>query len=193
MLKAYIGKKNIFYKIQLVLLAFDNIDMSDLVYIEGHASYVEVQYMKHENRTAFAEWQETFLNKRQDEYGEGFRALSAGLEERGDYNSFTYMLELFGDGGSGRPPHGGGTPTGGDSSDDGSDESDDDTPSIDNSEDQGEINRTPDSCPRYAFNLLDDSSKKLYSIIKAGIDSFASDVPLEDAELDSDRIFRIID
>lgn len=171
---------------------FDNIDMSDLMYIEGHASYVEVQYMKHENRTAFAEWQEASLNRRQDEYGEGFRALSAGLEERGDYNSFTYMLELFGDGGSGRPPHGGGTPTGGDSSDD-SDVGDDDTSVIDNNDDQGEINRTPDSCPRYAFNLLDDSSKKLYSIIKDGINSFESEVALEDTELDSDGVFKIID
>lgn len=81
---------------------FDNIQTSDLEYIEGHASYVEVQYMRHENRKAFADWQEESLNTRQDEYGKGFRRLKAELEARGDYNSFSYMVELFGDGGSGQ-------------------------------------------------------------------------------------------
>lgn len=75
---------------------FDNIKMSDLRYIEGHASFVEVQYMRHEKRKDFAEWQEDSLNIRQDEYGEGYRILKDELEDRGEFNSFAYMLELFG-------------------------------------------------------------------------------------------------
>lgn len=97
---------------------FDHIKMPDLEYVEGHASYVEVQYMRRENRKAFAEWQEESLNSRDDEYGQGFRRLKAELEARGDYNSFSYMLELFGDGGSERPQGGDYLQTVGDDGDD---------------------------------------------------------------------------
>lgn len=77
---------------------FENIEMSDLVYIEGHSSYIEVQYMRYEHRKVFANWLEQSFNSRQDEYGEGFRRIKADLEANGDYNSFAYMAERFGKG-----------------------------------------------------------------------------------------------
>lgn len=171
---------------------FDNIKMSDLVYVEGHASYVEVQYMLHDNRKEFARWQEESLNNRQDEYGEGFRRLRDELNARGDYNSFTYMLELFGDGGSGRPPHGdGGTPVGGDDDTD-SDEGYDGDFDHDDS-DTGEINRTPDSCAKYAYNLLSETDKRFYDEIKKAIVAFLPEVSLTSCEAKTEDIFRIID
>lgn len=75
---------------------FDHIGKADRVYTEGHASYVEVQYLRHENHAAFAEKLGSDLNGRQDEYGTGFRLISKELEKRGDGNSFAYMAELFG-------------------------------------------------------------------------------------------------
>ena len=75
---------------------FDNLKKLDLVYAEGHASYVEVQFMKHENRMMFAQWEEASLNARQDEYGEGFRMMCSAMQARGDGNSFAYMYEMFG-------------------------------------------------------------------------------------------------
>jgi len=180
---------------------FDNIKMSDLVYVEGHASYVEVQYMRRENRKAFAEWQEESLNSRDDEYGEGFRRLKAELEARGDYNSFSYMLELFGDGGPGRPQGGDYPPTGGDDGDgdnggsiDGNDDGTDIGSDNDFGEDdKGEINRTPDSCPKYAYNLLPDNMKKAYDILKAGIMSFEAEVILDNSGLTTEDVFKVIE
>lgn len=75
---------------------FDNIDCRSLEYLEGHASYVEVQYMRSEHRDAYADWQEAEFNARDDEYGEGFRRLVSELSERSDNNPFGYMSELFG-------------------------------------------------------------------------------------------------
>lgn len=170
---------------------FDNIKMSDLVYVEGHASYVEVQYMRHENRKSFAEWQNESLNSRQDEYGEGFRRLKAELEARGDFNSFSYMLELFGDGGSGRPPHGGDYPPAG--GDDESGDADDDINVEDAEDDKGEISRTPDSCPKYAFNLLPENMKNAYNLLKNGIMAFEAEVSLESSNLTLEDVFKVIE
>lgn len=170
---------------------FDNIKMSDLVYVEGHASYVEVQYMRHENRKKFAEWQEESLNSRRDEYGEGFRRLKAELEAGGDFNSFSYMLELFGDGGPGRPPHGGDYPPVG--GDDDSENADDGMIGEDREDDHGEISRTPDSCPRYAYNLLSENMKNVYDLLKNSIIAFDTEVSIEGASLSSEDVFEVID
>lgn len=75
---------------------FDNLKCNDLKYIEGHASYVEVQYMRSEHRKAFADWQEDKLNNRSDEYGKGFRQIASELSLRSNNNPFEYMQELFG-------------------------------------------------------------------------------------------------
>lgn len=75
---------------------FDNISCKDKDYIEGHASYVEIQYLRYLKQEAWADYWEDGLNRRDDEYGRGFRLIKEKLDERGDLNSFTYMQELFG-------------------------------------------------------------------------------------------------
>ncbi|MBQ8696902.1 MAG: hypothetical protein IJ519_04190, partial [Clostridia bacterium] len=185
---------------------FDNIEMSDSTYIEGHASYVELQYMRHENRVGFADWQEDSLMKRNDEYGEGFRRLKADLEARGDYNSFTYMLELFGDGGSAPPPQGGNggdTDNGGNGGDtDNGDNGGNGTGNGDNGAngghvtdngggtgaETGERNRTPGNCPRYGYNLLSGDKKRAYDLLKKAIVNFEPQFSFEGMELKTDDV-----
>jgi hypothetical protein len=75
---------------------FDNIICEDMDYIEGQASYLEVQYLRKLGQENWANYVEAQLEQREDNYGIGYCKLKRELTERGDQNSFTYMKELFG-------------------------------------------------------------------------------------------------
>lgn len=74
---------------------YDNIDCKSLEVMEGHASYVEIQYLEYlkEDRLADA-WRRDRMT-REDEYGKGYRALKTAMETREDDNTFTYVLENY--------------------------------------------------------------------------------------------------
>ena len=75
---------------------FDNIKTEEveLEYIEGQASYVEVQYLRRLGQGDRADKTEAALERRDDPYGRGFRRLKQELADRGDSNSFSYMRTL---------------------------------------------------------------------------------------------------
>ena len=74
---------------------FDNIVCNNQEYMEGHSSFVEIQYLRYLKENTWADRREGLLEQRGDVYGKGFRQLKKELTERGDLNSFTYMKELF--------------------------------------------------------------------------------------------------
>ena len=75
---------------------FDNINCADKEYIEGHASFLEVQYLRKLGQEIWANHIEALLEQREDNYGTGYRKLKRALIECGDLNSFTYMKDRFG-------------------------------------------------------------------------------------------------
>ena len=82
----------------------EHLNTSDLTYLEGQASYVEVQFMRSEKQKEFADWLEGDFKRRRDVYGKGYRLIKNALKDRNDQDSFRYMLELFGTGQGGDPP-----------------------------------------------------------------------------------------
>ncbi len=74
----------------------DNLDTDDRDILEGQASYVEVQYLRHARRRELAEWKDAELRGRDDPYGRGYRALTEALQARGETNSFRYLQEQSG-------------------------------------------------------------------------------------------------
>ncbi len=89
---------------------FDNIALTDLTYLEGHASLVEVDYLRSQGFRRFAENQHRELQLRDDPYGEGYRRLRREMSEAGESNVFIYILSLFGPNGTGAPPSPGDPP-----------------------------------------------------------------------------------
>lgn len=76
---------------------FDHIKMDDTVAVEGHASYVEVQFMKAEGfKRRAAILHEGLMSRTDDEYGQGYAKLVEIMKKRPDDNTFTYMLETYG-------------------------------------------------------------------------------------------------
>lgn len=76
---------------------FENIKMNDLTAVEGHASYLEVQFLKAEGYDYLARrTHNSLMNRTDDEYGRGYAILSEAMKQRKDQNTFTYMLEYYG-------------------------------------------------------------------------------------------------
>lgn len=77
-----------------------NVDMSkiELMYVEGHTSYVEVECLREKKQAVYAKWLEDNLRSRTDEYGEGFKAWEGYLRDKSDRNIFHHFLEKFGEG-----------------------------------------------------------------------------------------------
>lgn len=76
---------------------FVNIKTNDLVAMEGHASYMEVQFLRAEGYEYLARrTHENLLSRTDDEYGQGYVALTEAMKTRTDKNPFTYMLETHG-------------------------------------------------------------------------------------------------
>ena len=73
---------------------FDNLPCDDLDYLEGHASYVELQYLRWLEQNSCADHLEAQLEKMEAPCGRGFRKLKQDLGE--NTNSFDYMMQLFG-------------------------------------------------------------------------------------------------
>ena len=74
---------------------YDNIECKNLEVIEGHASYVEVQYLEYLKEDDLARRWKNGLLASDDEYGRGFRALQTVMETREDNNTFAYILEEY--------------------------------------------------------------------------------------------------
>lgn len=83
---------------------FENINMDDLTAVEGHASYVEVQFMNAEGFDYLARRHHNGFLQRDDEYGRGYVMLDEIMKKRQDRNIFTYMLERCGKKGVKRAP-----------------------------------------------------------------------------------------
>ena len=75
---------------------FDNIACDDMNYIEGQASFVEVQYMRSLGQKTWADRVEAQLEQRKDSYGIGYRRLKRELADSVGSNSFAYMKKKFG-------------------------------------------------------------------------------------------------
>ena len=74
---------------------YDNIECNNSEVMEGHASYVEVQYLEYLKEEELARRWKSGLLAADDEYGRGFRALQTAMETREDNNTFTYVLENY--------------------------------------------------------------------------------------------------
>lgn len=93
---------------------FENIRMDDLTAVEGHASYLEVQFLKAERFDYLARRTHNEFLQRDDEYGRGYVMLDEIMSNREDRNSFTYMMERYGKKGVKRSPaNNGGSDQGG--------------------------------------------------------------------------------
>ena len=76
---------------------FDNLVWKkDVTPMEGHASYMEVQYLRYLGFDALADETHAGLMGRDDPYGRGYRMLRKAMENRLDDDIFAYMLETYG-------------------------------------------------------------------------------------------------
>lgn len=80
---------------------YENINMNhpaleDNVLIEGHASYVETEYLRENGHINTYNKKKNELEGRQDEYGEGFRILSQRMERENNKNIFDFMRAVYG-------------------------------------------------------------------------------------------------
>ncbi|MBR6044442.1 MAG: hypothetical protein IKP47_02285 [Ruminococcus sp.] len=164
---------------------YDNIQMFiEESWIEGHASYAELQFLKRSNHAGYARWMEDELNLRTDAYGEGFRTIDAELRARGDYNSFAYMFDKFG---TGNPPPGGFPPVGDRSggrkpgSKGGSVTAV--TPGTGTADQTDPLaglkQRNPANCRKYCFEMLNDTEKKIYRQLAECALTFGSRVEID--------------
>ncbi|SDB19026.1 Transglutaminase-like domain-containing protein [Ruminococcaceae bacterium FB2012] len=187
----------------------------DLKYIEGHASYVEQQFLQHEHYYGLAEWKKNELSARTDEYGEGWRWLDTELDQRLDYNSFSFMYEKFGIGGSippggfpavgkplgkgsskGKKKNNGSSLTGrdvktgitGDKGDTG------DTGEAWHTEgdpESGPKLRDPSKLKYYCYEQLDDTEKVLYSRIKEQAEIFGKELILDPPAFSIEQVRKV--
>ncbi|MBR6808797.1 MAG: hypothetical protein IKM64_00840 [Clostridia bacterium] len=75
---------------------YDHIHTHDKVAIEGHTSYMEVQYMRALGYERHARYLDSNLRSRTDDnYGKGYVWLTAMMQSRPDNDPFAYMLEEF--------------------------------------------------------------------------------------------------
>ena len=78
---------------------YQNLNMNNpeltLPWIEGHASYIGLEYYRFLGNRYSYEREKKQLLARDDEYGTGYRMLCAGMEQEGIENPFEYMRKHF--------------------------------------------------------------------------------------------------
>lgn len=184
---------------------FDSIICSDLTYMEGHASLVEVDFLRCQGFRRFAQTQHREMESRDDVYGEGYRALRREMGERGENNVFSYMLSLFGPNGDGPPPSPGDPP-----------KPQPDPPEPPKPEPpkpeppkpeppkpeppkpeppkaEPGIQRTPGSCPRYACSLLGKTDRELYERVLKAAEDFSPEVEVKDLSVSTEAVFNAVE
>ena len=75
---------------------YANIKYDDLVMVEGHASYMQVLFMRAEGYLNYANsTHEELLRRQDDPYGQGYVKMLRALEGKKDGDPFKYMRETF--------------------------------------------------------------------------------------------------